>query len=462
MSRLRIHAISAALSVVLGLSSAAWAAQKGVWPVPKNQSPICEAELLEGIGSRWYLEAPYYNAGLLLWLFGSQKNKMAEWLKSLETGVRAEGDPALYFGSGGAMIMKPIEYPYDMGQTIMTDTDKKQYLGLLRFSPGEIETMRGSSPEAKRARDLLLARLDRHFFGAYGIKGALDHEAFDARDVTWHAGLTVAVYPRVAHEIMRDWVAQDRSEEEPSEVLAEVQKVAEIVAQNEQTTLLKIDLGRKPENRTQEILQQMFFITHWQMTQLAYRQSGLFPNKMETALYLVDDFARAMKERGQSQKLYLLYENGAFKVLSKRLAMANRFVRVYEDRAGWQNFQYQRISDAFFPLYPSYGAVVDQISPGKFEIKRLFNNANPNPLDINVGWQEIGKIEPTAFYRLLADDLPDNCELEVVSKSKVHNRYYARVGFKLVHEEFYEPWDAIKYTLAVSCQEFRRLLQQRR
>jgi hypothetical protein len=431
-------------------------------------SPLCKTATQPHIrpAVTSFMEKSFYNGGLLMEFFGPQQNTLSTWLKWLESddlNAKPAAGPGLYIGSGKYILAKDMEYPIDAGvnQFKNSDVSNRHIVSLAEFSNAEVQNMRGSSDAAKKARELLMQRLDMQIFGIYG---ALQHNT--AQDIIMRSiggdhTLSASIYPRIQFHATHNWVFENPEDVAPGNPLEDLKKVAQIVSDTDDMTVLKIPLGYKPQNRNQEVIQKMFFITHWQMVQKAYRETGLFPDEFKTATNLLDGFIETMKTSDPNQDIYLAYDPQAIDSMGFRMSVANQYVSIHMQNAGWQPYYYQTIADVFYPFYPIFGMAVEKYPNGERELKRLFRNDNPDPLNLLREPYSNKKSLIYEFYRDIIKPLPAGSPLVVSSKTPVHTRIHKSMGFTLDHSEFIPEWNATKDTLKGTRESFLTQIEAR-
>jgi hypothetical protein len=404
----------------------------------------------------------FRNAGMLLEFFGPMENSFRAWLKWLEADAPSEasiGGPGLYrSGSGLFVIAKQQVFPFDAGVSEFSggDISERRIIPLMEFWDSQMQSMRGSSVAARAARGNFLRQLDTHLFGLYGALENNTHDNLLMRTIQGDHTLMASMYPRVQYRATPNWISASwPNVEAPKSPMNDFHQVAKVVSDSENGVLVKVNLGNAGGtlSKNAELIQRMFFITHWQMVQRAYRKSGLFADELDSALYLLDDFIRTMEASNQQQDLYLLYDRRAWQSMMFRLNLAHQYVSVRMTGAGWQPYMYQTIADVFYPFYPSYGVVIESYAPMEFEMKRLFHNPDPDPLQM-LGHEGEARIPKFHFYHEVGKQLPLGAKLKAVSKSTLHNRLYRSIGFKLTHSEYVPEWRSQKYTLFLGIEEF--------
>jgi hypothetical protein len=437
--------------VISFIAQSASAATKGYCEFILDQGPAAA----DDPGFMTFDGTPYYNGGLLLEFFGPHKNSLPDWLKWLESddsSLPEPKGPGLYVGGNSFVLAKKVEFPIDGGLLEFgNDPSRKMIVSLMEFRGEGIKSMRGSSSEAKAAREKFLQRLDLQLFGLYGaVKAdtyanllmrsiAQDHLLFSSRSFRRDVKTSfnpMGVQPSVP----------------PSNPVEDMKAVAEVVHEDSDNVLVRIDLSQKPANRNQEIIQKMFFITHWQMVQKAYRESRLFEDKLETSLMLLDDFVKSMEETKNNEQIFLMYSAQAWHTMVYRMTAAHKYYSTYMSGIGMQPYRYQRIADVFYPFYPTYGMIVEKFGENEFEMKRLFHNQNPDPL--NYLRAESSKIHKYFFYNEVGKTLPEGAKLMAVSKNPIHTRLYKSIGFNLVESKFYAPWNCTKDVLRMTLDEY--------
>lgn len=406
-------------------------------------------------GYRDYLQTPFHNGALLLEFFGPLKNSFPAWLKWLESDDGSEPSPegpGIYRYGDRLIIAKRMEYPIDGGLVEFSGDPKRSLITpLLEFYVKDAKHMNGSSESSVKARELFMKHLDTQLFGIYGAKKEDNFSNLLTRAISQDLLLEAARFFR------RDVITSTHPlsyipQPAPPNPVEDMKKMAEVIHEDEDNVVIRIDLNKKPENRNQEIIQRMFFITHWQMVQRAYRESGLFENKFETSLLLLDDFIQSMEETKNNEQIFLMYPAHAWHTMVYRMNVAHLYYTRHMFGAGLQPYRYQRISDVFYPFYPTYGMLVEKFGENEFEMKRLFHNQDPDPL--NILKLEDKKPHKYFFYHQVGKVLPKDAKLMAVSKNPIHTRLYKSIGFKLVESKFYEPWKCTKDTLRMTLDEY--------
>lgn len=178
-----------------------------------------------------------------------------------------------------------------------------------------------------------------------------------------------------------------------------------IVKDDERGVIVKIDMDYArayPNARQREFIELAHFI-NWVISQRIYRESGLIPNNLESAL--------ALANNAQSGGHYDLYWG-----FSQRI---------------WNSFLYRlnhTVSGAFMPLFPQYGMSVYR---SKNTLSRLFMNSYVDPLEI------LPKEKPRPgdnyrFYLSILETLPDDMMIQSEALSLEHYKlYHDRFGFEV-------------------------------
>lgn len=288
---------------------------------PCFAAPDCEHDLLrqselDDRGVYSFDANPFYNGALLLELFGPMKNSLPAWLKWLESGdtaVAPQG-PGLYLGARSFVVAKFMEFPIDGGimQFSGGDIERRQITSVMEIPRGEITDMRGQSDQAKHAREKLLAQLDTQLFGMYGALESDSYDNLTMRSIRGDHILSASLNPRIRYKATPyGFGLVPPGFKPPTSPLDDLNGVAQVISEDDESVVIKVKLGQRdgPLNRNQEILQRMFFITHWQMVQKAYRKTGLFADNFKSAVYLLDDFIRSMDQSGPDQDIYLMYRS---------------------------------------------------------------------------------------------------------------------------------------------------------
>lgn len=410
----------------------------------------------------------FQNGAFLRMFFGPEINRLhqwLDWLKNEDTRAFTEIDGlCAYCSRTGIALARTLEFPFDFGMDLRR-ADRRNVLKIMDIPVEDLSLLVGKSDIAQRGRQALLDQLDIHLFGVYAAKrisqqseqSTMLQEALDILSLSHSPGLTAAANPKVPYR-MRSQMARPvestitAHDQSPVKQLYEV---VEVVAKTEDTIVIKVPLGKdhRPKNKMQEIIQQMFFITYWQMIQKSYRESGLFENTIESALYLMDNFVKTMRESSDQQSLYMMYDRMAWEVIEFRMALAHKYVAIEMFGVDWQPYRYQTIADVFSPLFPVFGMTVEKYPTGEYEVKRLFQNTDPDPLQIQPPSQ-LPKGLNMLFYHQVAKDLPEGGELVAISKTKVHTRLYKSLGFELTTETFNPDWNGPMYILNQPLQRF--------
>lgn len=398
---------------------------------------------------------PFYNGGLLMELFGPKRNGVREWLRWVERenpGLPPENLPGIYIYSNNSFVVaKTIEYPIDAGLSQLGgDPKAKRIVPLLRFHAEDVKAMHGSSPAAQAAQRNLLRALDSHLFGIYGALREDSIPNLEIRAISGDHALYASRYPGVRYTVSRSPM-YGGAIEAPS-VLEDFKKVVEVVSVDEETVVAKMDLARQPENRNQEVIQRMIFITHWQMVQKAYRESGLFQDDFKSAIYLLDDFIESMESSQQQASIYLMYDAEAWRSMMFRMNLAHQYVAIFMNPYGMQPYRYQTIADVFYPFYPTCGMITEVHPNGEVELKRLFFNSNPDPLNM-LGSPPPDPRTTRHFYRSVVRQIPVGTSLLAISKTPAHTRMYKGLGFTLVSSEYSQEWGTNKDTLRMTLDE---------
>lgn len=409
----------------------------------------------EDHGYRDYLATPFHNGALLLEFFGPLKNTFPAWLKWLESddySQPAPKGPGIYRDGNKLIIAKEMEYPIDGSYVeFSNDFSRKLISPVLEFFVKDAQHMNGSSPSSMKAREIFLKQLDTQLFGIYGAKKEDNFTNLLTRTIGQDLLL------EASRNFRRDVITSPDPisfvpKPVPPNPLEDMKKVAEVIHEDDDNVVVRIDLGKKPENRNQEIIQRMFFITHFQMVQRSYRESRLFENKFETALLLLDDFIQSMKETNNGEQIFLMYPAHAWHTMVYRMNVAHLYYTRNLFGAGLQPYRYQRISDVFYPFYPTYGMIVEKSGENEFEMKRLFHNLDPDPL--NYLKLEDKKTHKYFFYHEVGKVLPKGAQLLAISKLAGTTRGYKAIGFKLVESKYFEPWKCNKDILRMTLDEY--------
>lgn len=405
----------------------------------------------------------FNHAGLLLQFFGPMKNQFREWLSWLESdGAQSPppNSPGLYYSQRGLLIAKEMRFPIDAGYSQYSggDTSRRMIMELMEIPSEKLSSMKGSSPEAIKDRASFLEQLDTTLFGLYGALKSDTYANLNMRTtISGDHTLSASLYPRVRYRAKSAPLGvYDRNFKAPPSPIHDFDRVVEVLAQTSTSVTVKIKLGGRAgelKSENEELIKQMFFITHWQMVQKAYRETGLFKNDLATSLYLLDDFAKSMKSSGGDQEIVLVYDRQAWESMRFRMKVAHRYVAIEMQGIGLQSYQYQTIPDVFYPFYPRYGVAIEKHPSGEYELKRLFHNANPDPLKM-LRPTEIQKGANLEIHHAVAQNLPPRARIKVISKSPVHTRLYKSVGFKLEKSEFNPEWNSQMDTLTQTRESF--------
>lgn len=444
-------------------------------------------------------ESGHQNGTILREFFSPHANDWTKWLAWIQSdrlGPSPDGMPDFYYTSQGIDVCRRQEYPIDTGHYCADGSGGNRLITLLGLPIEHIRDIRGSSEQAKIGQQVLLDKLNMQLFGVYYARQVPWLEKW-VLGVHWHPGLVAArtfrqpfrVSPYssslsgrlVGHdethvegyrvrkangeldlEVIGDALdaREKRLAQERGDAGEDLKEAVDVVYSDEKVVLIKVPLGkeRPPKNRNQEVIRQMFFITYWQMVQKSYRETGLFSNTLETAMLLLDDFIKTMNESSDDQNLYLMYEQAMWQRMVFRMSIANHYVQVkLSGGAGWQPYQYQSIPDVFWPFYPLFGLTSEKYPTGEVELKRLFENRDPDPLNI------LGSLEPferpkdlnKLFFYEVASNLKTETEWFVaVSITRAHTALYKRMGFELVKREFHHDWGTEKWTLLQSVEHY--------
>lgn len=459
-------------------------------------------EYVQDLSSNEILYGEIQNAAVLREFFSPQSSKRfhewLKWVRSEEPGLAPGDFPNFYYTHEGLSLSRHVEYPIDAGRPSFK-TERPPIMDLLQIPVESSSDLRGDSDKAKNGQKVLLDKLNMQMFGVYYAKEVPFRESWVMR-VHWHPGLEaskstmypthfrVSPYPMGSPAREFDFstamvdgiqVIDENGERDPEAIakvidareeklaaergdpLEDLKAVVDVLHSDSDVVLIKIPLGRErqPKNRNQEVIQQMFFITYWQMVQKAYRETGLFPDDLDTAILLVDDFIETMKESSDDQNLYLMYDAKMWDRIVFRMSIANQYVSIKMTEAGWQPYQYQSIPDVFSPFYPIFGVTTEKYPTGEVELKRLFDNRDPDPLEIiyhpsDRPFEWIKNVN-NLFFNVVAKDLENETDtMVVVSKTKGHNALYRRMGFDIVKEEFHEEWGTNKWTLKQTIEHY--------
>ncbi len=416
-----------------------------------------------------YMEKPFYNGAFLLEFFGPTKNTFRDWLKWLESDDKdapAPPSPGLYFGSSGLSFLKKSVYPIDAGISEFRDdiASSRMHTSVMEIRTRELSNMRGSSQSAVKARAHFLKLLDTYIFG---LSGALKEDSYENLVMRTAIGgdhtLNLSIRPGMRYRV------KDRLSfglhvpdfKPPPTPLDDFKKVAQVIHETDHAVTVKVKLGRKEGeilSQNEELIQRMFFMTHWQMVQKAYRETGLFKDELKTAIYLLDDFVKSMEHSGGEQEIYLMYEREAWESMEFRMGLAHRYVAIEMFGAGLQPYQYQRISDVFYPFYPRYGLAVEKHPTGELEFKRLFHNEDSDPLHMLSQFVEEKDLSKDFYYHV-TQQLEPGAKVMAVSKTPMHTRFYRQLGFKLENSVFNPEWGTNKDTLMQTRESFLEKLK---
>jgi hypothetical protein len=417
------------------------------------QDPFCELYMLgrpsvavEDAQVLSYDANPFYNGALLLELFGPTRNKLRDWLSWMEAeapGPIPENLPGLYLDGNRFVVGKFMEFPIDAGIMQFRNGDASQRLltKLMEFMWDDSMLIHGNSETARAARQRLLEALDQHLFGIYGALRSDTYENLNVRAIAYDHALLASLHPRIRYNASLNPFSRASNQSLPAtRAIDDLKQVAEVVSMNDESVIVKIDLGRNPLNRNQEVIQKMFFITHWQMVQKVYRESRLFSDNMQSAIYLLDDFTNSLKSSGQGANIYLMYDIRAWESKMFRMNIANHYVAIFMDRFGLQPYRYQTIADVFYPFYPIYGMITQTHLNGEVELKRLFHNNNPDPLNRLHSQLPPSRTRNMLFYRAATAQIHSGTTLVAYSTSPVNTRLYQSFGFQLVESGFFPEW----------------------
>lgn len=416
-----------------------------------------------------FMDKSFRNADFLLEFFGPLKNSFRDWLKWLEsddTAAPQPTGPGLYIGGNRIVIAKQTVYPIDAGISQFSNEDvaRRTITPIMQFHNEQITRLRGSSQEAVDARKSLFRKLDTLLFGIYGALKSDTHENLVMR--TTIGGdhiLNSSLYSRHRIRIQERMFDRFKSDfKPPHSPIDDFKKIAHVISETPDKVTVKIKLNPSEAlNQNQQLIQRMFFITHWQMVQKSYRESGLFKDDIKSALYLLDDFIKSMEESKGQEDIYLMYERDAWENIEYRISLAHRYASVELNGLGLQPFQYQTIADAFYPFYPTYGIIVDHHTSGELEFKRLFHNNNPDPLEM----LRLPKDEhdhSKQFYYDVTTQLPVHSTVMAVSKTSIHTRFYRMLGFKLQSSVFNPEWQTNKDILTQDRENFLEKLKPKK
>lgn len=420
-----------------------------------------------------FAEKDYRNGELLLSFFGPTGNSFHAWLKWLASNDPSHAPPegpGLYYSGRGITVAKFAQFPFDFGRRFESDKveEGKRLQPLLELQGFDIRNYRGDSSQAIAGRTHIHSLIDRELFGVYSSIDSNDRDYNGLNRYTTLNGdhvVHASVYG--SQIVVRDTLyGQNIDPNQGRTVLDDFDKVAKVIAETDDTVIIKVSMAPTldgldekgdPENENQKLIRRMFFITYWQMVQQAYRKSRLFPDEFDSAIYLLDDFIATMKSSGPNQDLYLMYDADAWNSMRRRMRLAHRYAAVYMAGAGRQPFFYQTIPDVFVPFYPVYGLTTERYPTGELEVKRLFNNSNPDPLKIlenRYGPFTNGRGLNMYFYHSIANQLNPGTRLVAASKTKIHTRLYKGLGFELISSEYKEEWGTNKDFLASSREHF--------
>jgi hypothetical protein len=394
----------------------------------------------------------YNNGALLLEFFGPMENTFYEWVHWLESDddvLQPEGPGVVRYGNGMILVAH--------GERLATFPN--------------VSRMKGSSEEARAAREQVFSSLELHLFGLYGAlkanprMGALTGHEWDSlsmRTIGQSHLLELATSRHVQYHIRRNLGFSSEEKSKPDDPLEDFNRMVEVVSHEKGAVIVRVKMGDRGRtlNANERLIQKMFFITHWQMVQKAYRETELFQDDVKTALYLIDDFIESMKV-SQDQDIYLLYEEEAWKSMLFRMSVAHRYVSIKMSGAGWQPYFYQTINDVFFPFYPMFGLIAEKHPDGVIEMKRLFLNQNPDPLDRLRSSLKRSSLQ-FHFYHQVARAFPEGNRLMVVSKTNKHTRRYQMVGFKLTDSQWNPEWGSQKDTLHSTREEFMKRTEDKK
>lgn len=410
----------------------------------------------------------FQNGAFLRMFFGPQKNRFDQWLDWLKNDdPRAFSDIeglCAYCTRNGTALARFLEFPFDFGMDLLRP-DRRNVVKVMDIPVADPTQLIGKSETAENGRKVLIDQLDLHLFGVYSAKrisqqpeqSPMLQDALDMLSLSNSPGLMAAAHPKVPYRMRRNMLTLADTTYTPhsQSPVRQLYEVVEVVAKTTDTIVIKVPLGKEhaPKNKIQEVIQQMLFITYWQMVQKSYRESGLFENTIESALYLMDNFVKTMRESSDQQTLYMMYDRMAWEVMEFRMALAHKYISYQMFGAGWQSYRYQTIADVFSPLFPVFGMTIEKYPTGQYEVKRLFQNTDPDPLRVLPPW-ELPKALNMLFYHQVAKDLPEGAELVAISKTKIHNRLYKSLGFELTAEAFNAEWNSPMYTLNQPLQRF--------
>lgn len=433
---------------------------------------------LKPVETRWvqpqYEAVPYSHARFLLEFFGPLSNSFMGWLKWLESDA-AEAPPlgiGLYRTARSLIIGKKQEFPIDAGvsEVIYRENEPARISSLMQISTALVQKLRGSSAEAQAGRKELLQLIDRELFGIYRLVESPSIDQFYVQLIKGDETMRASIArdnrhyrPRPVH----DWIGWDlEGVKLPENPIHDFNKVANVIKQDADTVLVRVKLGEgaEPQNRNQELIQKMFFITHWQMVNKAYRETKLFADDLQTAMYLLNDFIKSTKSSAEPQDLYLMYERRAWESMVYRMNLAHKYV-VRQWMAGEPPvplYRYQTINDVFYPFYPVFGMMVERHRTGEYEYKRLFHNANTDPLGmLDSKLTNIRQLN-SQFYHDVTAQVPAGSTLKAVSKTDAHTRLYEAFGFNMVSSGYNLEWQSQMDTLVHSRDAFFERTRPRR
>lgn len=226
-----------------------------------------------------------------------------------------------------------------------------------------------------------------------------------ARDISWH--------DQICQDPLVQKAISDSEQSQP--VPAELSSISKVLFEDSENIIIEVSVDPRKSTK----LMEMFHFLNWQLAQRNYRNSGIVPHNLITALALA-----ALAQKREEYQQILFYNK---RVWNAFLSLLNSHK---DDQA-----------KAFQPFFPEFGlslypSVHDRIARSTYqEISRFFHNTSPDPLGLLKGLQR-SRRSNYRFLHTAISQIPEDETVRAEALSQEHIRMYQeRFGLK--------PWDVI-------------------